>query len=324
MNDLAALDRAAWLAAPWMTFPNPRVGCVILDDAGEMVGEAAHHAAGEPHAEVNALAMAGDRARGATAYVTLEPCNHQGRTGPCSEALIRAGLRRVVIAVADPNPRAAGGADALRAAGVSVDFVEAHAAESVNEHWLHAMRTGRPFVTLKMAASLDGRIAASTGRETAISNGASRVRLHALRARVDAVMVGSNTARIDDPALTVREVDAQRQPQRFVLGLRQLPADLQLLQGSTPATQLRTRDVAEALAALQAREIRHLLLEGGATVARAFVDAGLVDECIWITAPTVLGDGPMALGTLALEEVRTWRRVGTADVDGDLWSYLRP
>jgi diaminohydroxyphosphoribosylaminopyrimidine deaminase/5-amino-6-(5-phosphoribosylamino)uracil reductase len=324
VNDLALLERAAQLAAPWMTFPNPRVGCVIVDAAGVIVGEGAHHAAGGPHAEVHALAVAGARARGATAYVTLEPCNHHGRTGPCSQALIRAGIRRVVIAVADPNREAAGGAGALRAAGVVVDFITSPVAESVNEHWLHAMRNGRPFISLKVAASLDGRIAAAPGQETPISNAASRTRVHELRARVDGVLVGTNTACVDDPALTVREAALQRQPARFVMGRRDLPAGLQLLQGPQPAVQLRTHDAVEVLADLHARGIRHLLVEGGATIARAFVEAGLIDECIWITAPVVLHAGPTAVGATALERVHTWRRVGTVDVDGDLWSYLRP
>ena len=324
MSDLAWLDRAAALAAPWMTFPNPRVGCVIVDDHGTVVGEGAHQLAGEAHAEVNALTAAGERARGATAYVTLEPCNHHGRTGPCSLALITAGVRRVVIAVADPNMRAAGGAERLRAAGVQVDFLACPAAEAVNEHWLHAVRHQRPFVTLKLATSLDGRIAAATGQETAISNAASRLRVHQLRARVDGVLVGTNTAVVDDPELTVRLIEAQKQPWRLVVGLRELPRDLRMFKGPGPARQIFAHDPHDVMEALQFLEIRHVLVEGGATVARAFLEAGLVDECIWITAPMVLHQGPHALGAPAFMEVKRWRRVGTADVAGDLWSYLRP
>lgn len=324
MTDLGFLQRAAALAEPWMTFPNPRVGCVIVDAAGTVVGEGAHHAAGEPHAEINALRMAGEHARGATAYVTLEPHDHVGRTPPCSLALIEAGVARVVIAVPEPNAVAAGGAERLRAAGVTVDFLECAAAELVNEHWLHAMRTRRPFVTLKMATSLDGRIAARTGEETSISNAASRKWVHQLRARVDAILVGANTAIIDDPGLTARDVDVQRQPSRFIMGKRHLPDNLQCLQGESPARQLSTHDPDEVLAMLAALEIRHLLVEGGATVARSFVEAGLVDECIWITAPVVLHQGPHAMGGPGFPAVRSWRRVGTADLEGDLWNYLRP
>ena len=324
VNDTAFLERAAALAAPWMTFPNPRVGCVIVDADGLVVGEGAHHAAGEPHAEANALRMAGALARGATAYVTLEPHNHVGRTPPCSLALIEAGIARVVIAVAEPNPVAAGGADTMRAAGVAVDFVECPEAEAVNEHWLHAMRNARPFVTLKLATTLDGRVAAADGVETSISNAASRRRVHELRSRVDAVLVGAGTAVVDDPQLTVREAECQRQPKRFVMGERDLPGHLWMFTTGEAAEQLRTRDPRAALAALHERQIRHLLIEGGPTVARAFLEAGLVDECIWVTAPKVFGAGPSAVGSPALDAVSAWLRRDTADVEGDLWSYLRP
>ena len=324
MSDADLLERAAALAAPWMTFPNPRVGCVITDRDGVVVGEGAHHAVGGPHAEVHALADAGDRARGGTAYVTLEPCAHRGRTGPCAEALIAAGVARVVIAVADPNPVAAGGAEVLRRAGVAVELVPSPAAAAVNEHWLHAMRHGRPFVTLKVAASLDGRVAAASGGETAISNAASRRRVHALRGRVDAVLVSTGTAVIDDPSLTARDVPVQRQPARYVMGHRALPAGLRLLQGDAPARQLHTHDPAEALALLQADQVRHLLVEAGPTLARAFIGAGLVDELLWVTAPRVLGSGPLALGAEPLATAVRWVSVALDDVEGDLWRTLRP
>lgn len=324
LTDERHLAHAAVLADAWTPYPNPRVGCVIVDVGGAVVGEGAHQQAGTPHAEVHALAMAGARARGGTAYVTLEPCAHTGRTGPCAKALIDAGIARVVMAEPDPNPVAAGGAAVLRAAGVQVDLLPSADAARVNESWLHAMRKQRPFVTLKLATSLDGRVAAAVGVETAISNATVRRHVHALRARVDGILVGTATAMVDDPALTVRDAPTTRQPARFVMGLRDLPDVLQMLQAPEPATQLRTRQPGEALQALQAREIRHVLVEGGPTVARAFVDAGLVDELIWITAPIVLGDGPLAMGTGLLEPARHWRRVETLDLDGDLWSRLRP
>ena len=324
VTDRNYLDRAAELAAPWMTFPNPRVGCVIVDAQGAAVGEGAHVAAGSPHAEVVALKQAGARAAGGTAYVTLEPCAHTGRTGPCAAALINAGVARVVIAVADPNPVAAGGAEVLRSAGIDVAFVDAPAARHVNEHWLHAMRHGRPFVTLKLATSLDGRVAAAEGVETRISNDDSRRRLHALRARVDAILIGTNTAVVDDPHLDVREVEVQQQPRRFVMGERELPSDLWMLTSGTAAEQFRTRDPHAVLSALHDRQIRHVLIEGGPTLARVFVEANLVDECVWITAPIVLGSGPSALGEPALDAVHRWSRTETLDVAGDLWSYLRP
>ena len=323
MNDARFLERAAQLAAEWMTFPNPRVGCVIVRD-GVIVGEGAHQRDGDAHAEINALAHAGDLAAGATAYVTLEPCKHVGRTGPCAQALIDAGIARVVIAVQDPTAQAGGGADVLRAAGVDVEFVASDAARSVNEHWLHTMEHGRPFITLKLATSIDGRVAAAVGVETAISNATSRRHVHALRGRVDAILVGANTAVVDDPALTVRDITVERQPRRFIMGLRTLPPHLQALQGDQPAIQLRTHDPREAVQQLAEQQIRHVLIEGGPTVARGFIEAGLVDEVVWITAPIVLGDGPLALGDTPLAVLRRWQRVSTADYDGDLWSVLRP
>ena len=323
VNDQAFLNRAADLAAQWMTFPNPRVGCVIVRN-GVIVGEAAHQRDGDAHAEINALALAGDLAHGATAYVTLEPCKHVGRTGACAQALIDAGIARVVIAVADPTSDAGGGADVLRAAGVDVAFVASEAARSVNEHWLHAMEHGRPFVTLKLATSTDGRVAAAHGVETQISNPTSRKRVHELRARVDAVLVGTNTALIDDPELTVRFAQTHLQPRRFIMGTRELPNTLRALQSPDPAMQLHTRNPHDALSMLADLRIRHVLVEGGPTIARAFIEAGVVDEIIWITAPVVLNDGPLALGESPLESLHRWNRVHTADLDGDLWSVLRP
>ena len=324
MSEADLLRRAANLAAPWRTFPNPRVGCVIVDVDGAIVGEGAHEAAGGPHAEINALAAAGAQARGGTAYVTLEPCAHTGRTGPCTQALIEAGIVRVVVGVLDPNPIAAGGAEVLRSHGVRVDVVPVEEAASVNEHWLHAMRAQRPFVTLKLATSLDGRVAAAVGRETRISGSQASRAVHELRARVDGILVGTNTAVIDDPALTARDVPVQRQPRRFVMGRRALPAGLQAFAGADAAVQLPTHDPHIALAALHELEIRHLLIDGGPTVARAFVEADLVDELIWITAPVVLGDGPLAMGEAMLDRVHRWTRVETLAFDDDLWSRMRP
>lgn len=323
MNDQAFLKRAADLAAQWMTFPNPRVGCVIVRD-GVIVGEGAHQRDGDAHAEINALALAGDLAQGATAYVTLEPCKHVGRTGPCAQALIDAGIARVVIAVADPTVDAGGGASVLRAAGVDVEFVASDPAREMNEHWLHSMQHGRPFVTLKLATSTDGRVAAADGVETQISNAASRKRVHELRARVDAILVGTNTAVIDNPELTVRYAHTDRQPKRFIMGERSLPTTLRALQSPDPATQLSTHSPHAALTALAELRVRHLLVEGGPTIARAFIEAGVVDEIVWITAPVVLNDGPLALGDTPLESLHRWNRVHTEDLDGDLWSVLRP
>ncbi|MDI2126455.1 bifunctional diaminohydroxyphosphoribosylaminopyrimidine deaminase/5-amino-6-(5-phosphoribosylamino)uracil reductase RibD [Yinghuangia seranimata] len=206
------MRRAVALAARGLgtTSPNPTVGCVVLDAHGELVGEGFHEVAGGPHAEIGALRQAGERARGGTAYVTLEPCNHTGRTGPCSQALIDAGIARVVYAVSDPNPQAAGGAETLRAAGVAVEggLLEAEAARG-NEAWLTATRLGRPFTTWKYAATLDGRSAAEDGTSRWITSAASRADVHRIRAEVDAVVAGSGTLRADDPHLAVRLPEAR-------------------------------------------------------------------------------------------------------------------
>ncbi|HEU5455883.1 MAG TPA: bifunctional diaminohydroxyphosphoribosylaminopyrimidine deaminase/5-amino-6-(5-phosphoribosylamino)uracil reductase RibD, partial [Nocardioides sp.] len=223
-----AMRRALTLAAsPGLPLgPNPRVGCVIIDDSGTEIAESHHRGAGTVHAEVAALREAGEAARGATAVVTLEPCNHTGRTGPCATALIEAGVRRVVYAQPDANPVAAGGADALRAAGVEVEGgLLLDEARHLNRAWTFAVEHGRPFVTWKFATTLDGRSAAADGTSRWVSSRAARLDTHRLRAQCDTILVGTNTVEVDDPELTVRdEVDdpLPRQPLRAVMGMRDL------------------------------------------------------------------------------------------------------
>ncbi|MFI1964893.1 bifunctional diaminohydroxyphosphoribosylaminopyrimidine deaminase/5-amino-6-(5-phosphoribosylamino)uracil reductase RibD [Streptomyces pathocidini] len=331
------MRRAIELAARGLgsTSPNPVVGCVILDAAGQPAGEGWHRRAGGPHAEVEALRAAGDRARGGTALVTLEPCNHTGRTGPCAQALLAAGIARVVYAVADPNPTATGGAWTLREAGVSVEGgLLAGEAEAGNRAWLTSVRRGRPFVLWKYAATLDGRIAASDGSSRWISSAESRADVHRLRAQADAVVVGSGTARTDDPQLGARESglleSETTQPLRVVVdsnatavkpGARVLDgtaptliavaedADAAHLEGLAPVVRLprapgRGLSVHALLAALHERDVRSVLLEGGPTLAGAFVAAGAVDQVTGYLAPALLGAGPAALadagiGTIA-------------------------
>ncbi|WP_267245340.1 bifunctional diaminohydroxyphosphoribosylaminopyrimidine deaminase/5-amino-6-(5-phosphoribosylamino)uracil reductase RibD [Streptomyces sp. PR69] len=324
--DIAAMRRAIELAARGLgaTSPNPVVGCVIAGPDGAVVGEGCHQRAGGPHAEVHALRAAGERARGGTAYVTLEPCNHTGRTGPCAQALIDAGVRRVVYAVADPNRQAAGGADTLRTAGVEVasGLLEDEAAAG-NAAWLTAVRLGRPHVTWKYAASLDGRIAAQDGTSRWITSAESRADVHRLRALADAVIVGSGTARADDPHLAVRTAAgagaAPVQPLRVVVdteatavrpGARVLddaaPTLIAVAEdagGEPPAgadvVRLPRADrglsVPALLRALYERDIRSVLLEGGATLAGSFLAAGAVDRVVGYLAPVLLGAGPAAL-----------------------------
>lgn len=299
----AAMHRALALAETvrGVTSPNPAVGAVVLDADGHLVGEGATAPAGGPHAEVRALAMAGARAAGGTAVVTLEPCNHTGRTGPCTEALLAAGVRRVLYAVADPNPAAAGGADRLREAGVEVvGGVEQHAAASgALRPWLFAVRHARPFVTWKFAATLDGRVAAADLSSKWISSAASRADSHALRNSVDAILVGSGTVLVDDPQLTARDGHLlhDHQPLRVVLDRRhRVPADARVLDESAETLVLDVDAPRFALKALYDRGVRHVLLEGGPTLAGAFVEAHCVDEVVAYLAPMLLGAGPAALG----------------------------
>lgn len=299
----AAMHRALALAETvrGRTSPNPAVGAVVLDAGGHLAGEGATATAGGPHAEVAALIEAGDEARGGTAVVTLEPCAHTGRTGPCTDALVAAGVARVIYAVDDPNPEAAGGADRLREAGVEVIAgVDSHAAASgVLRPWLHAMRSGRPYVTWKYAATFDGRVAAADYTSRWISSAASRADVHGLRSAVDAIVVGSGTVLSDDPQLTVRDGDvlAGRQPLRVVLDRRhRLPDDARVLDEAAETLVLDTAAPQFALKALYDRGVRHVLLEGGPTLAGAFVEARCIDEVVAYLAPMLLGAGPAALG----------------------------
>jgi diaminohydroxyphosphoribosylaminopyrimidine deaminase/5-amino-6-(5-phosphoribosylamino)uracil reductase len=286
---------------------NPRVGCVIVDDHGTVVGRGFHRGAGTPHAEVDALAEAGDRARGATAVVTLEPCRHTGRTGPCTQALLEAGVGRVVFAQPDPTAQAGGGADVLRAAGIEVETGLREAeARAVNEEWTFAVTHGRPFVTWKCAVSLDGRVAGPDGGPTALTGPAARREVHRLRSRVGAIIVGTGTALVDDPALTVREgvESAGSPPLRVVVGSRPVPPGARVLDDSAPTLVTAERDPRALLAVLFGRGVRHALLEGGPTLAAAFRAVGVIDRIDWYVAPVLLGAGPVALPSAgALTEV---------------------
>ena len=298
--------------------PNPRVGCVVTDSEGTVVGVGHHRGAGTPHAEVVALEQAGHRARGGTAHVTLEPCDHSGRTGPCTRALLGAGVDRVVYAVADPDPAAAGGATTLAAAGVRIEpgVLEADATE-LNASWLHARRTGRPWVVAKSASTLDGRVAAPDGTSRWITGEAARADVHRLRARCGAVVVGTGTALTDDPRLTVRGADgtdAATQPLRVVVGHRSLPHTARLLDAAAATLVCATHDVARVLADLHARGIHRVLLEGGPTLTAAFLRAGLVDEVVAYVAPVLLGAGPQVAADLGVTTISDAVRLRPTDV----------
>jgi diaminohydroxyphosphoribosylaminopyrimidine deaminase/5-amino-6-(5-phosphoribosylamino)uracil reductase len=305
----AAMRRALEIAAtPGVPLgPNPRVGCVVLSPGGEEVAEGFHRGAGSPHAEIAALTEAGDAARGATAVVTLEPCNHTGRTGPCAEALAAAGVRRVVFAQSDTNPVATGGAATLQAAGVDVaGGLLADEARELNRVWTFAVEHGRPFVTWKFATTLDGRSAAADGTSRWVSSRAARRDTHRLRGLADTVLVGTGTVAVDDPELTVRdELDEPlpAQPLRAVMGERELDRGRRVLDDRAETLLLRTRDPREALARLFELDRQHVFLEGGPTVAAAFLGAGLVDEVVVYVAPMLLGAGAGAVADLGITTI---------------------
>jgi diaminohydroxyphosphoribosylaminopyrimidine deaminase / 5-amino-6-(5-phosphoribosylamino)uracil reductase len=328
----AAMRRAIVLAesALGSTSPNPIVGCVILDADGHTAGEGWHQRAGGPHAEAVALRAAGPSARGGTAVVTLEPCAHVGRTRPCAQALIAAGIARVVYAVDDPNPTAAGGASLLRAAGVDVvpGVLAAEAGRS-NQAWLHRARKGRPFVTWKFAATLDGRIAAADGSSRWITGAAARHDVHVLRSAVDAIVVGTGTVLADDPQLTARPdgVAAPRQPLRVVVGRRGLPASAKVLDSAAPTLLIEDHDPAAVLKTLVERDVVSVLVEGGPTVAGAFMAAGLIDKAVGYLAPAFLGDGPAALrgmGISTIERILRWHIDEVALVGDDVRISAQP
>lgn len=334
--------------------PNPRVGCVLVRD-GAVVGEGWHERAGEPHAEINALQQAGVQAAGATAYVTLEPCCHQGRTPPCTGALIDAGVARVLAAMEDPNPQVAGqGLRALQAAGIEAAAgLLAAAAEQLNPGFVMRMRRARPWVRLKLAMSLDGRTALANGESRWITGQAARQDVHRLRARSSAILTGSGTVLADDPALTVRldsvAADQLNSPVRVILDTRlqtppasrllDLPGETFILTGSTDAaaTAALTRpgvsvvslpqqdgqlDLAVVLQHLGTMEMNEVHVEAGATLSGALLTAGLVDELVLYMAPHLLGDtahGLFALPELEQMEQRIQLSINDIRAVGEDW-----
>lgn len=338
--EVSALRRALALSAHALgtTSPNPPVGAVVLDAAGQLAGEGWTRPPGGPHAEVVALEQAGARARGGTLLVTLEPCRHTGRTGPCTTALLEAGVARVVVACADPTQAAGGGADLLRSAGVAVEagVLEPEVSRGPLEAWLTSRRRGRPFVTWKYAATLDGRSAAADGTSRWITGEASRADVHRLRGEVDAVLAGVGTVLADDPLLDVRP-DPGHQPLRVIVDTQaRTPLTARALSGPHPALvatapQLddpgypRTLHVPtgedghlDLTALLQLLADRHdvvsVLLEGGPTLAGAFVAQDLVDRVVGYVAPALLGSGPPALADAGVGTIAAAHRLRLDDV----------
>ncbi|WP_341956863.1 bifunctional diaminohydroxyphosphoribosylaminopyrimidine deaminase/5-amino-6-(5-phosphoribosylamino)uracil reductase RibD [Microbacterium sp. LWH13-1.2] len=308
-----AMTRALELAALGPRGVNPQVGAVILSPDGTVLAEGWHHGAGTPHAEVDALSkLAPEAARGATAIVTLEPCNHTGRTGPCAVALIEAGVARVVYALDDPGAVSGGGADRLRAAGVSVDSGEqADVAQGIIDGWLTAQRLGRPHVTVKWAQSLDGRAAASDGSSQWITGPEARADVHRRRAAADAIVVGTGTVLSDDPSLTARDGDSlyETQPVPVVIGSRPTPDAAAIRRHPQTPLFYDTHDLHTVLADLHARGIQSVFVEGGPTLASAFIAQGLVDRVLAYIAPVLIGGERLALTDIGVASIDAARRL---------------
>ncbi len=317
--EIDAMRRALQLARRGPRGLNPQVGAVLLSPSGDVLAEGYHRGAGTPHAEVDALSqLAPGAARGATAVVTLEPCNHTGRTGPCAVALLDAGVRRVVFALDDPTDAATGGAARLRAAGVDVESgIEADAAAALIRDWVALTRTGRPHVTVKWAQSLDGRAAADDGTSQWITGTAARRDVHARRAAADAIVAGTGTVRSDDPALTARADDGSlldAQPLPVIIGETPTPADAAVHRHPRNPMFAQTRDLAAVLEDLAARGIQRVFVEGGPTLASAFLRADLADELLVYVAPVLLGGSRLALGDLGVPSIDAARRLAVASV----------
>lgn len=336
----AAMETALKTALQGPRGANPLVGAVVLDPGGRQLVTGYHRGAGTPHAEADAIARAaaaGIDLTGCTMVVTLEPCNHYGRTGPCAEAIIKAGIAAVVYALDDPHAPAAGGAATLREAGIHVrSGLGADEALDLNRHWFEAVTAKRPFVTLHIAQTLDGRIAAEDGTSQWISCPQSLADNHAVRRRIDAILVGTGTVLADDPRLTARDSNGMPvadQPVRAVMGMRDVPATAAIHEGEGTVLHLPTRDPAEALAKLyESVGSRHVMVEGGSRILSAFLAAELVDELIVYLAPTLLGSGTPAIsqlgiGTLADAQHWEWDPSdggGVRTLGRDLRLHLRP
>ncbi|WP_427008313.1 bifunctional diaminohydroxyphosphoribosylaminopyrimidine deaminase/5-amino-6-(5-phosphoribosylamino)uracil reductase RibD [Pseudarthrobacter sp. H2] len=312
------MDVALAAAAQGPRGANPLVGAVVLAPDGTHLVTGHHRGAGTAHAEADAIeqaAAAGLDLRGTTMVVSLEPCNHCGRTGPCAQAIIDAGIAEVVYAVDDPHDPAAGGAATLRSAGVRVrSGLRGAGALELNRRWFDAVAARRPFVTLHIAQTLDSRIAASDGTSQWISSPESLADNHALRGRIDAILVGTQTLLVDNPRLTARNADGEpagKQPLRAVMGYRGIPAGAAINGDDGNVLHLPTRDPREALDQLFDAGVRHLMVEGGSRILSAFLAAGFVDELIVYLAPTLLGAGTPALEDLGI----------TTLADAQLWDW---
>jgi diaminohydroxyphosphoribosylaminopyrimidine deaminase/5-amino-6-(5-phosphoribosylamino)uracil reductase len=332
MDHTVAMQRAIALAEKGLgkTAPNPIVGAVIIDAAGNVVGEGFHDRVNSAeHAEVVAVKAAGNKSMGATIVVTLEPCNHTGSTGACVEAIIDAGITTVVFAVSDPNEKAAGGAAALRAAGVTViEGVMKEEAAFSNRAWLMKIKKSRPFFTWKVAATLDGKVAAADGTSKWISNETSRGDVQVLRRQADAILVGTNTVITDDPHLIPRGTFTGygANPIRVVSGEQELPKDAQIFDDAAQTVLVKSKDLDLLVEKLNELGINHVFVEAGPTLASAMVDHCLMDELVMYQAPTLLGTGKHFFAfdypTTITDQMRM-DHISTQVLDGDVKSVYR-
>jgi diaminohydroxyphosphoribosylaminopyrimidine deaminase/5-amino-6-(5-phosphoribosylamino)uracil reductase len=321
IND--AYARLASLSAANLgtTAPNPNVAAAIYSADGTLIAEGAHNRLISPdHAEVVAIKLAGEAARGATIIVSLEPCNHTGTTGPCVDAIINAGITKVIYAVKDPNPIAAGGADRLTAAGIEVEFIHSDLLQDAQRAWLHRIATGRPYFIWKIAATLDGRIAASDGSSQWISSEESRSDVQVMRSQSDAILIGTGTALADNPTLRPR-IDGARSPIRIVMGGRDVPADFNLNDGISQTIFLKSHSVEDLYKALDYIPVNQVLVEAGSTLGSALFAAGVIDEVILYQAPIVLGSGKSWLddiGATNISQARKLSLISSEQIGPDL------
>ncbi len=297
---------------------NPQVGAVILDENLNIIAEGFHNGAGSAHAEVNALQQLEVIPAGATAVVTLEPCNHQGRTGPCAKALIDAGISRVVFGASDPGDASANGAKTLQQAGVEViGGLFADEITSQQKTWFTATNLKRPFITLKWAQTLDGRSAASDKTSKWISGTESRNHVHKMRSEIDAIIVGTSTAILDDPELTARKEDGslyEHQPMRIIIGERTLPDNLRVFNDLAETEAFATRDLKEVIDKLYEKQFKHVLVEGGAKLISAFLEAGLFDEILVYQAPLLVGGTNVAVDELGISTMQDAMQLSFTEV----------
>ena len=335
----AAMSSAIELARQGVRGSNPLVGAVLLDRHERVIATGCHRGAGTPHAEADAIAQAvsaGADLRGAAMIVSLEPCDHYGLTGPCTQAILKAGIRRLVYAIADPHQQAAGGSVTLREAGLDVGAgLLAEEATALNHRWLESVRANRPFITLRLAQTVDGQIAAADGSSQWISGPSSRADSHELRRRIDAILVGTGTINADNPRLTARSpagATPAQQPLRVVMGLRPTPADAAVRGSDGLFRQLVTRSPSAAADSLYGEGVRHLMIEGGSSISGAFLRCNLVDEIFLYLAPVFLGRGIPALADLGIETLTAglhWRWDASAGgcavaLGADLRLHLEP